>query len=289
VRLGTSVVCLPLHNPVEIAEQLAMVDLMSGGRVQLGFGRGFVVRDYEVLGVPYESAQAQMLEALQVILKAWSGRPFTHVGRFYRFEQEVTVWPQPAQKPHPPLWMAATKDPDSFAYAGGHDYNLLTVAWVKPLPQLAELVRTYRQARAAAGLDPHGRQVCTHYQVVVADDGAEARQLAQAALRQYIAISASARSQAQATSLQALASASPRGDNDVDVAALVDEARVLAGTPDEVAATLERVGAELGVDVVDCSFYFGGLPFEVARRSFELFGREVMPRFARAPAAASAG
>jgi alkanesulfonate monooxygenase SsuD/methylene tetrahydromethanopterin reductase-like flavin-dependent oxidoreductase (luciferase family) len=175
--------------------------------------------------------------------------------------------------------MAATKDPESFAYAGSHDYNLLTVAWVKPLPQLGELVRTYRQARAAAGLDPRARQVCTHYQVVVAEEGAEARRLAQAALRQYVGISASARAQAEASSLQALATASR---DDVDVAMLVDEARVLAGTPDEVAATLVRAHAELDMDVVDCSFYFGGLPFEVAQRSFQLFGREVMPRFAPA-------
>src|SRR5438067_13895960 len=73
VRLGTSVVLLPLHHPVVVAEQLAMVDLMSGGRVEFGVGRGFVTHDYEVMGVPHEDAQQRLIEALAVVKQAWSG------------------------------------------------------------------------------------------------------------------------------------------------------------------------------------------------------------------------
>ena len=76
VRLGTSVVVLPLHNPIEIAEQMAMIDLMSNGRVELGFGRGFVAYDYDRFGVPLETGQARMQDALEVILKALVGRAF---------------------------------------------------------------------------------------------------------------------------------------------------------------------------------------------------------------------
>src|ERR1700722_16498270 len=78
VRLGTSIVVLPLHSPIEVAEQLAMVDLMSGGRVEFGFGRGFVEFDYDRLGVPREDSQDRMREQLDIILKAWSGERFTH-------------------------------------------------------------------------------------------------------------------------------------------------------------------------------------------------------------------
>src|SRR5713226_5085454 len=70
-RLGTSVVLLPLYNPLHVAEELAMVDLLSGGRVELGVGRGFVLHDYEVLGVPSDDAQARLIESLDVLRNAW--------------------------------------------------------------------------------------------------------------------------------------------------------------------------------------------------------------------------
>src|SRR3954452_3806520 len=102
VRLGTSVVVLPLHNPLEVAEQMAMVDLLSNGRLEFGVGRGFVSHDYEVMGVPYADAQDRLKESLAVIKRAWSGEPFTHHGAYYDFD-DVQVWPRPEQTPHPPV------------------------------------------------------------------------------------------------------------------------------------------------------------------------------------------
>ena len=116
-RLGTSIVVLPLHSPIEVAEQLAMVDLMSGGRVEFGIGRGFVEFDYDRLGVPREDSQARMREQLEIILKAWSGEPFTHKGRFYTYEN-LEVWPRPEQRPHPPIWLSCSRTPSSFEWAG---------------------------------------------------------------------------------------------------------------------------------------------------------------------------
>ena len=87
VRLGTSIVVLPLHDPIEIAEQLAMVDLMSGGRVEFGIGRGFVEFDYDRLGVSRDDAQARMYEQLEIIVKSWSGEPFAHDGRYYTYKK----------------------------------------------------------------------------------------------------------------------------------------------------------------------------------------------------------
>jgi natural product biosynthesis luciferase-like monooxygenase protein len=274
VLLGTSVMVLPLHDPIQVAEQLAMVDLMSGGRVQLGFGRGFVLHDYEVWGRPFQVAQEQTLEAVDVILKAWSGGPFTHMGTHYQYPVPVQVWPQPAQRPHPPVWMSATRDPASFACAGERGYNLLSVAWVHPRSQLAALVRCYRDALARSGKDASTTSVCSHYQVVVAEDGNQAREFARVALSGYVGSLGSARSQAQDAVVQAIAT---KTDLSVDVASLVAEGRVLAGTPEEVVEQLEIARAEVGMDVVDCNFFFGGIPFEVAQRSHRLFGERVIP------------
>src|ERR1051326_3621486 len=99
VRLGTSVVVLPLHNPLQVAEQLAMVDLLSGGRLEFGIGRGYVAHDYRVLGVPYTDAKALLLESLDIVRKAWSEHPFAYHGASYDFS-DVYVWPRPEQRPH---------------------------------------------------------------------------------------------------------------------------------------------------------------------------------------------
>src|SRR5439155_10902910 len=124
MRLGTSVVVLPLHNPIEVAEQLAMVDVMSGGRVDLGVGRGFVAFDYQTMGIPMKEGQERTLESLEVILKAWSGEPFTHHGKYFHYDN-IEVWPRPQQRPHPPIWIACSTNPESFEFAGRNGYNLL--------------------------------------------------------------------------------------------------------------------------------------------------------------------
>src|SRR5438105_1975332 len=150
VRLGTSVVLLPLHHPVVVAEQLAMVDLMSGGRVEFGVGRGFVAHDYEVLGMTYQDAQDRLMESLDLVREAWSGQRFTHNGRFFQIEN-VEVWPAPQQRPHPPIWLAASRTPSSFEWAATHGLNLLTIGYVSPLETLAGLTRIYRDAWSAGG------------------------------------------------------------------------------------------------------------------------------------------
>jgi len=277
LRLGTSVALLPLHHPLHSAEAYAMLDQISGGRLELGIGRGFMRYDYETYGVPWEEGQARVLETLDVILKAWQQQPFSHQGRFFAFD-DVSVWPPPLQQPHPPIWGAATRTPESFAWFGTQGYNLMTVVYIKPLDELAGMIRLYREAAAAAGHEVTALEVSTHFQVYCSEDAAEARREAEMAVRRYIAQSNDARAQAvNAVIFRA---------EDYPYEQMVDEARLCVGTPDECAAILERARDVLGLTGVDCTFYFGGLDYTRARRSFELFAREVMPRFRVQPAPA---
>jgi alkanesulfonate monooxygenase SsuD/methylene tetrahydromethanopterin reductase-like flavin-dependent oxidoreductase (luciferase family) len=109
VRVGTAVQVLPLANPLRIAEEVATVDRLCGGRLDFGIGRSGSARSYDVLGVPYAESQARFLEALEILRAAWTGRPFSYRGTFHRFEN-VTVAPTPRQQPHPPLRMAANSE-----------------------------------------------------------------------------------------------------------------------------------------------------------------------------------
>ncbi len=275
VRLGTSIMVLPLHQPHEVAEQLAMVDLMSGGRLELGIGRGFVAHDYEKLKIPVDEGQERTVEALDVILKAWSRKPFSHAGKYYSYDN-IEVWPFPEQEPHPPIWMAATTNPASFELVGTLGLDLLTVAYLRPLTDLAASVELYRDGLAAAGHAPEPRRVGIHYQVVIGDDRAEARQIAKEALDRYAQ---------QLISLHSKASSpvAPRPElrkvaEGLTIERAVDEGRILAGTPEDCVAVIERARDLIGVTNVDCTFTFGSIDLERARRSMRLFANDVIPR-----------
>jgi len=107
LRLGSAVMVLPWHNPVLLAEEAATLDLVSGGRLDFGIGKGYRQSEFTGFQVPPEEAEARFEEAVEVITRCWLERSrFSHRGRFWRFE-DIVVEPPPAQRPHPPFWMAA--------------------------------------------------------------------------------------------------------------------------------------------------------------------------------------
>jgi len=269
IRLGTSVTLPPLYHPLHVAEAYAMLDQISGGRLDFGVGRGFVAFDYATFGVPLEEAQERLLESLEVILGCWQNRPFSHHGKYVNFD-DVSVLPAPIQKPHPPVWMACTSNPEGFAYAGRHGFNLLTVVHVFPMEKLAGLIKLYRDAAAEAGHDPAKLQVSTHYQVLCSESREQAVSQGIQAIKRYGELNSAARQQGSATLIG-------RRDRD-NPEELIEGGRVCLGRPDDCVAVLKRAQETLGVDEVDCTFYFGGIDYATAQRSYELFATEVMPK-----------
>ena len=276
-RLGTSIIVLPLHNPIEIAEQMAMVDLLSNGRVEFGVGRGFVVYDYERMGVARDDAQDRMKDGLTVILKAWTGAPMTHHGSHYHYEN-LEVWPRPQQRPHPPIWISCSRTPDSFAWAGRQGYRIMTVAY-PGVDMLVRHNRIYREAWVEAGHPDQGWEISAHYQVVLSENGAEARDIAKAALQRYIGATTHTIERAEARMPESeRASRERERHNVLDIERMVNECRLIVGTPSEAVETLMRAREMMGFTQVDCTFYFGGITFAHAQRSLRLFATDVMPK-----------
>ncbi len=124
IRLGTAVVVLPWHNPVLVAEQAATLDLLSGGRFDLGVGKGYRAAEFAGFCIPQEEATERFDEAVEIIRKAWTseGR-FSHHGKRWHYEN-IVVEPEPVQRPHPPLWLAAGSE-ESIRRAAREGYNLL--------------------------------------------------------------------------------------------------------------------------------------------------------------------
>ena len=149
IRLGTGVTVLPWHNPVILAEQAASLDLLSGGRLDFGIGKGYRDIEFEGFCVPTNEAQARYDESLALIRKAWtSDERFSHHGKFWDFEN-IVVEPPVLQKPHPPFWTGAGS-PSSIARTAEGDFNLLLDQFGS-FELTAERVAIFRDACAAAG------------------------------------------------------------------------------------------------------------------------------------------
>src|SRR5437660_9382880 len=131
LRLGTAVIVLPWHNPVLLAEQAATLDLLSGGRLDFGIGKGYRYNEFAGFRVPMEEADARFDEALAVILKAWTAdEPFSHRGKYWQFDN-IVVEPPTAQRPHPQIWMGAGSE-RSIRQVAAQGFNLLLGQYASP-------------------------------------------------------------------------------------------------------------------------------------------------------------
>src|ERR1700735_1027916 len=150
LRLGSAVMVLPWHNPVLLAEQVATLDLVSGGRFDFGIGKGYRHSEFKGFAIAPEEAEARFEEAIAVMTRAFTSRErFSHRGRFWHFE-DIVVEPPPAQWPYPPLWVAAGSEA-SIRRAAARGCNLILDQYASP-QVIAERIAIYRDERRAHGL-----------------------------------------------------------------------------------------------------------------------------------------
>jgi len=262
LRVGTAVLVLPWHNPVLLAEQAATLDLMSGGRLDFGVGKGYRRNEFDGFCVPIEEAEARFEEALDVIGQAWtSDQPFSHHGTYWRFD-DILVEPAPAQRPHPPFWMAAGS-PGSIRKVANRGANLLLDQFASPA-QIGERIALYRDALAACGRAFDPRSVAVARDSYVATGEADLQQ----ALQQ----------QARVHGEMIRLSRFPDDRHRSHIMSYADtpegtQANSLYGTPDQIARKLEAL-RDQGVAYVLING--GRTPRETIRR----FARDVMPGFA---------
>jgi len=270
LRLGSAVMVLPWHNPVLLAEQAATLDLISGGRLDLGIGKGYRHSEFKGFQIAPEEAEARFDEALGLMIRAWTERHrFSHRGRFWRFE-DIVVEPPPAQKPHPPLWVAAGSAA-SIRRAAARGFNLILDQYAGP-ELIAERIALYKAERASHGLSFDPMQVAVARQLYVATDEADRA----AALARQAAYT---RRTVEVSRPPADASASKSGSH---VLAYADRAggteeHALFSTPDQICAMLESL-EQAGAHYVLLTFA-GGMT------QLQRFVREIMPAFS-SPAAA---
>jgi alkanesulfonate monooxygenase SsuD/methylene tetrahydromethanopterin reductase-like flavin-dependent oxidoreductase (luciferase family) len=261
LRVGTAVIVLPWHNPVLLAEQAATLDLLSGGRLDFGIGKGYRHNEFSGFAMPPEEAESRFEEGLEVILRAFaSDAPFSHRGRYWQFDQ-VLVEPPPAQRPHPPVWLAASSA-DSIRACARRGFNLLLDQFASP-ELTGERIALYRRELATAGhfFDPMRVAVARNFWVATDATDTEAALNRQAQANQrLLALSRGPESRPNSHIL---------GYSDAPGAR---EAHALIGTPDEITNRLAALRA-VGVGYVLLSG-------QGSRDNLRRFAREIMPAFA---------
>src|SRR5439155_25388445 len=117
IRIGAAVTRLPLHHPLHTAEDLALIDVLSGGRFDWGVGKGYDPLEFSTYGVPFEERDGRWEEALEIVLRAWRDGRISHEGKYWTIP-ETELFPKPVQKPHPPVYLMVTQSDESVVFAG---------------------------------------------------------------------------------------------------------------------------------------------------------------------------
>ena len=125
IRIGTAVIVLPLHNPVLVAEEVAMLDVISNGRINFGIGAGYQQQEFDGVGIDIDTSRERFQEAVDVIIKAWTQERLTFHGKYTNVD-DLWVLPKPVQKPYPPLFQAVSTSPASIDFAASRQIQVIT-------------------------------------------------------------------------------------------------------------------------------------------------------------------
>jgi alkanesulfonate monooxygenase SsuD/methylene tetrahydromethanopterin reductase-like flavin-dependent oxidoreductase (luciferase family) len=264
------VVLLPLYDPIQVAEQGAVVDLLSGGRLILGIAPGYRPEEFAGFRQPREFRGARMEECMNVILRAWSQERFSFEGKYYAYK-DMQVTPKPVQKPHPPVWIGASIK-QGIRRAAKYGVPLLA----SPRHRLAELREHFAAYRDyASGFQTHCDLVPVMRDVYVAETTRRAEEEA----RQHILYIHREWYGAWAQWRAYTTDAERRVEGKDEVQFEEVRGRFIIGDPDKVSREIEEYRRALGMNYLIARMQFPGLEHEKALRSTRLFAREVMPRF----------
>jgi alkanesulfonate monooxygenase SsuD/methylene tetrahydromethanopterin reductase-like flavin-dependent oxidoreductase (luciferase family) len=259
LRIGMAVSLAAFYHPLRLAEEVAMVDVLSGGRVNWGAGRGFDRLEFDTFAVPVEESSDRFRECVEIVLAAWTQERVSYEGRFWRYH-DIEVLPKPTQSPHPPVWLAASS-PDSIRRAAEKGYDILQ----DPHATHAEIGAKrehYYQVLREHGFPTGGRVIPTARLLAVGATEGEAEAVARTGAAWTVSSYANASKRAGPPPSYQRAGVDPveRYMNEV----------VVRGTPDRVADKLIELRETIGLEYLMCA--------PLSHQSFVLFTDKVLPK-----------
>lgn len=259
LRIGTAVSLAAFYHPLRLAEEIALLDVLSGGRVNWGAGRGFDPTEFRAFGVAPDESAERFLEAVDIVRLAWQDERLTYHGKFWDFEN-IDVLPKPLQKPGPPVWVAATSH-ESIERAAARGHTIL----MDPHASHAEIGRKrqlYRESLARHGHSEEGRTIPVARLLAVAATDAEAEEVARQGAAWTVGSYASPRGKQSNSGID-------RSPEDDPVERYVRDV-VIHGSPERVVDEILGLRDEADVDYLMCA--------PLSHESFVLFTEQVMPR-----------
>ncbi len=279
IRLGLGVVLLPFAHPVRTAERVATMDILSGGRVEFGTGRGASPLEYQAFQRPFEQSRQLWEDNLDTVLGIWAadGEPYTAEHEYWSVP-DVGVYPRPVQEPHPPIWVASTSL-DGYLQAARRGYNLLGMTMLKGIDDVAEDIAAYKQELERHGFDPAGRKVGLMIPWHVAPTKDEAYANAADAVMWYIRrqvnlVAPPDYYDARHASHRVLGAMAAGQSQDEAIETLRDNLMIVLDDADGSRKALQRL-EDAGVTDLIGQFQVGGLANEHVLSSLRLFASDV--------------
>jgi alkanesulfonate monooxygenase SsuD/methylene tetrahydromethanopterin reductase-like flavin-dependent oxidoreductase (luciferase family) len=284
MRLVTGAVLPVFNNPLKLAGEIAMLDAISGGRVEIGFARAFLPHEFRRFGISPDESRARFHEGLDQVDLLLTQEGASHRGQFHSFEN-VTSLPRPTQKPRPRFYIAATQTMESFEFAARRGYGLMTI----PIGPIKPLVARYREVWRESG-HPGDGEVMIAFHLFCDESGKRARDVARDPYYQYFRVmNESTRDWAEGK-----VQSKDYRDYDKSMSKMsesnfedqIEKGSVWVGTPDEIRQNITRFIDFMGpFEHASLQINFGHMGYEDARRSMQLFASEVLPGFLPAHAA----
>lgn len=267
IGLGVAVSVLPFHHPLAVAEEYAMLDQLTDGRLVLGIGSGYLKHEFEGFYISPAEKRERFDDALAILLKAWEGNSFSYHGLYHHVEH-TRIAVTPLQKPHPPLWIAILR-PEAAYHIGkqGRNIMLIPYASAKTKDDLKAIVDEYRRGFAESD-STSAPDIAVAFHNYVSTDTAHARSEAEEALDRYVRTRLYARR---------------RSYDELDAAGLI-----LFGDAAQVTERLKEFDT-IGINHIMILPDFGALEAQRVHASMERFAREVMPHFTIPDLVASSG
>ncbi|MEV1293155.1 LLM class flavin-dependent oxidoreductase [Pseudonocardia sp. NPDC049635] len=278
IRLLTGAAVPAFTHPVQLAGKLALLDTLSHGRVEVGFGRAFLPAEFAMFGVDIDTSRDRFVAGVLACRRLWSETDVVVDDGFHRFGP-VTSLPRPVQRPHPPILLASAMSPQTGAWAGREGFGLQVVPTVTSREGLREVLGAYRTAWAEAGRDPAEARVQMKFTCYLDTDADRAITTAGELERNYVAKMSAVVADWSRTRTRAYAGYERLTEKVAryDFAAAHRDNKVLAGDPAGVLAQLRTIREWYGDVELSCVFNPGTLSEERAAAAVRLFAEQVVP------------
>lgn len=275
IKIGSAIHVLPLNEPVRLAENYAMLDILGEGRTIFGAGKGFYAEEFEGFSVPLDEANDRFEEILEIIIKAWTEERLNHEGRFYGYH-DLPVIPKPVQKPHPHV-IAAVISPPSFDWCAEKGYSIMVAPFSLVLIGREEMKKRVDRFLSMAAENGHADLEVTSSWFIFCSEDEEELRVARECVERYLHAVAPALASDKG-------SRGPRYDkmrevlSNITYEQLAEVGAAFVGTPEECIERLKTF-EYLGIKEVYCYMALGAMPHEMVKKSMRLFAERVMPQF----------